>query len=195
MEKHLFLIGPSGCGKSTMIRRALGGALAYAGGFVTERVNAPDGKLIGYDMTSAAAAAGIEGFERERFLDCSGPSPVTDNEVFRGMGVRLLNEAQYYPYALMDEFGGFELIIPQFREELLEVLNNDSLPCIGVLKSLKDGEAMRQRLGLGTKYSMYLEKLTAALRAAPDTLLLETSGRYDKKAEETVARWVEEYAR
>ena len=36
MKRHLFLTGPAGFGKSARIRDALGPALAYAGGFVTE---------------------------------------------------------------------------------------------------------------------------------------------------------------
>lgn len=195
MKKHLFLTGPSGCGKSTMIKNALGDAVATVGGFVTERVCRGDGSLLGFDMLPAAALSGIEGFERRRFLDYSGSSPSTDNEVFRGFGVRLLEEAQYYPFALLDEFGGFELIIPQFREALLDVLNNEALPCIGVIKSRANAEQLRNRLGLGEKYSLYLERLTEALKNDPDTLVIETTGRDDKEALDAVRRWAEEYAR
>ena len=49
MEKHLFLTGISGCGKTTMIRRILGDKLAFAGGFVTERIRGTEGELLGYD--------------------------------------------------------------------------------------------------------------------------------------------------
>lgn len=193
MEKHLFLTGASGSGKTTLIRNALGARLAYAGGYVTERALDADGRLLGFDLLPAAAAAGIEGFDAARFLDYTHEPPTSDNEVFRGEGVRLLKEAEYYPFTVMDEFGGFELIIPQFREALLEVLNSE-LPCIGVLKGEQNGEELRRSLGLGEKYSNYRRTLRAALDADPDTLVVDVSGRGDENARRIVMQWASEYA-
>ena len=93
----------------------------------------------------------------------------------------------------MDEFGGFELIIPQFREALLEVLNSE-LPCIGVLKGEQNGEELRRSLGLGEKYSNYRRALRAALDADPDTLVVDVSGRGDENARRIVMQWASEYA-
>lgn len=193
MKKHLFLIGPSGCGKTTLIRNALGARLAAGGGFVTERALSPEGKILGYDLIPAAAAAGIEGYERARFLDYSVTPPKSDNEVFRTQGVQLLKEAEYYPYAILDEFGGYELIIPQFREALLEILNSE-LPCIGVLKGAANGEELRRSLGLGEKYSAYRQALETALKNDADTTLLEVHARGDAAAQKIVEQWVKEYA-
>ena len=125
MKKRLFLTGPSGVGKTTIIRQALGDSLAYAGGFVTERVLDEQGKLLGYDLLPAAAALSGQAYQRWRFLDYSGPKAEKDNEVFRNQGVRLLQEAEYYPFVLLDEIGGFEMLIPQFRNALAELLNSD----------------------------------------------------------------------
>ena len=50
MKKHLFLTGPSGVGKTTIIKEALGAQIAYAGGFLTERVTDDSGKLLGFDL-------------------------------------------------------------------------------------------------------------------------------------------------
>ena len=113
MKKRLFLTGPSGIGKSTIIRQALGPALAYAGGFVTERVSDGEGRLLGYELLPAAAALSGTAYQSWRFLDYSGSVPAKDNEVFRNQGVRLLQEAEYYPFVLLDEIGGFEMLIPQ----------------------------------------------------------------------------------
>ena len=44
MKKYLFLTGPSGVGKTTIIKEALGAQIAYAGGFLTERVTDESGK-------------------------------------------------------------------------------------------------------------------------------------------------------
>lgn len=194
MKKHLFLTGPSGCGKSHMIREALAENLACAGGFVTERITDDGGKLSGFDLMPAAAAAGIIGFSAARFLDYSVTPPAAHNEVFRIEGVRLLEEAQMYPYALLDEFGGFELIIPQFREALLELLNSD-LPCIGVLKGAPNAADLQKRLGLGARYSSYRNALQAALENDDDTVLLHIDGRDDRKALSIVRAWCDEYAR
>ena len=112
MKKHLFLTGPSGVGKTTIIKEALGAQIAYAGGFLTERVTDDSGKLLGFDLLPTA------GYERWQILDYSGEKPAKDNEVFRNQGVRLLNEAAYSPFAVLDEIGGFEMLIPQFRNAL-----------------------------------------------------------------------------
>ena len=192
MKKHLFLSGPIGCGKTTMINNALGEKLKLAGGFVTVRIREDDGSLIGYDMLPAAAMGGVEGFVGERFLDYSVKPPIHNNEVFRVTGVRLLREAEYYPFALLDEFGGFEIVIPEFREALLDFLSSD-VPCIGVLKCFDNAQMLKKRMSLGDKYVDTLTALTNALRADPDTLVLDTTGRYDAEAQRIVAQWVAEY--
>lgn len=192
MQKHLFLTGLSGCGKTTMINNALGEKLSQAGGFITVRRLTEDGNILGYDMLPAAAAAGIEGFVGERFLDYSVTPRAHNNEVFRTTGVRLLKEAEYYPFALVDEFGGFEIIIPEFREALLDFLSSNQ-PCIGVLKAMPNAETLKRRLSLGDKYVDILEALTKALKNDPDTLILETTGRYDENARRIVQQWVDEY--
>lgn len=192
MQKHLFLTGLSGCGKTTMINNALGDKLALAGGFITVRMRDDNGNLLGYDMFPSAAAGGVQGFAGERFLDYSVTPRAHNNEVFRTTGVRLLKEAHYYPFALIDEFGGFEIIIPEFREALLDLLSGDQ-PCIGVLKAMPNAETLKRRLSLGDKYVDLLAALTKALRNDPDTLVLDTTGRYDENAHRIVQEWVNEY--
>lgn len=193
MQRRLFLCGPSGCGKTTMIRSALGGALAGAGGFVTERIGAPDGALVGFDLFPSAAAAGVEGFTGARFLDYRCEPPAKDNEVFRVEAVRLLREAEYYPFAVLDEIGGFELVIPQFRAALADFLSS-SVPCIGVLKSLDGAAELQRRFGLGERYMALARQLRAALDADGDTLVLDVSARGDEKAGRAVREWAARYA-
>ncbi len=192
IKKHLFLTGPSGCGKTTMIKNALGDSLTFAGGFITQRMTDENGKLTGFEILPAAAAGGVQGFEGQRFLDYTVEPPKTDNEVFRNEGKRLLEEAQYYPFSLIDEFGGFEMVIPQFRNALQDFLNYDQ-PIIGVLKGFENAEELRNHLGLGEKYSMYVMALREALLADPDTIVLEVEGPDDMKAKRIVEAWADEY--
>ena len=118
MKRHLFLSGPAFSGKSRLIREQLGRNLQNAGGFCTKLCKAPDGSVLGCAMIPTAAAGGVEGLELELFLDMRSFPPSHDSEVFRSLGVRLLEEAAWYPFAILDEIGGIDLIIPQFRNAL-----------------------------------------------------------------------------
>ena len=193
MQKRLFLCGPSGCGKTSMIRAALGEKMAEAGGFVTERIRAAGGELLGYDLLPAAAAAGVEGFSPLRFLDYTAEPPTRDNEIFRVEAVRLLQEAEYYPFAVLDEIGGFELVIPQFRAQLSAFLSSP-VPCIGVLKASSGVEELRGRFGLGEKYTALAALLRETLERDGDTLVLDLCGRGDERALRAVNAWAAEYA-
>lgn len=192
MNRHLFLAGPTGSGKTTLLRGALGDSLREAGGFVTEAVHGPYGDFNGLALLPAAAAGGVSGFEAEQFLDCRRFPPRTDNEVFRSTGVRLLQEALWYPFALLDEIGGFELIIPQFRTTLYELLRSD-LPIIGALKTPEDADAMRQALGLGDKFSRFEDELWQFLRHDKDTQILYVRSLSDEAAAEALAQWKREH--
>ncbi len=192
MQRRLFITGSSGVGKSTLLRQLLGDKLALAGGFVTERKIDETGSLLGFDILPAAAAAGVEGLEGQRFLDYSANPPRADNEVFRSFGVQLLSEAQYYPFAILDEFGGYELLIPQFRNALGQLLNSN-VPCIGALKGAASARELRRRFRLGDKFTAYTKQLHSALQADPDTLIIELRRQGDKKAAEAVKQWINEY--
>lgn len=192
MKKHLFLYGPSCCGKTRLIQEELGASLAMAGGYVTRAALDSSGKLLGYDLLPAAAAAGVEGYEALRFLDHSSVPPKRDNEVFRGPAVQLLKEAEYYSFSVIDEFGGFEMVIPQYREQLAEFLSSEQ-PCIGVLKSPESAEALRRCFGLGEKYTMLTSRLRQVLEEDADTVLLRTKGCEDETTRRIVRQWVKEY--
>lgn len=193
MEKHLIFTGADGSDCSAIIKTALGDKLACAGGYVTEAAYAPDGRVSGYALLPAAGAAGVAGYEAKEFLRCGEPRWTHDSEVFRSEGARLLQEAQYYPFAVADAFGGFDLIIPQFREALLDALNADT-PLIGVLVGEDAGEELRRRLGLGEKYTAYRRALRAALENDAQTRLAEVRAAGDPAAARLAAQWAAEYA-
>lgn len=194
MQKHLFLTGPSGCGKSEAIRHTLGAALLSAGGFVTEHERGKDGQLQRSLLLPTAAAGGAEGFEALPYLDLTQLPLRHDNEVFRTEGVRLLQEAAWYPFSVLDAIGGFELLIPQFRTALSELLNSEQ-PLAGVLLAKQDSLALCHRLGLGERVKMNIVQLWKALQADPDTQIVELAGLHRRRALRTLEQWAEEYAR
>ena len=134
MEKRILLTGADPETRSRLIREALGEKLAWAGGFVIAAETNDRGYAEGYALRPAAAAAGVEGLPSRRFLDCRSWPPERDNEVFRAYGAELLREAALYPFAVLGEIGGFETLIPQYREAL-EALLRSGLPIVGALKS------------------------------------------------------------
>ena len=193
MRRHLFLSGPAFSGKSRLIREQLGRNLQNAGGFCTELCKAPDGSVLGCAMIPTAAAGGVEGLEQEFFLDMRSFPPSHDSEVFRSLGVRLLEEAAWYPFAILDEIGGIDLIIPQFRNALDSLLNSE-LPILGVIKSREDSEQMRRLLGPGSRFTAFSDRLFERLAGDPDTELHIIAEDAEKEAADAVAAWSAEYA-
>ena len=193
MQKHLFLTGPAGCGKSEAIRSALGRKLLNAGGFVTETARDAGGGLLRCSLLPSAAAGGAEGFTPRCYLDLEQGLSFHDNEVFRGDGVKLLEEAAWYPFAVLDALGGFELLIPQFRNALAELLSSP-LPLVGVLMAKKEAEALCRRLGLGERVQANIARLWEALKQNSDTLIVDASGLSHRRALRCLEQWVGEYA-
>lgn len=192
MEKRLFLTGPFGCGKTRLLTQGLGASLASAGGYVMRAEYGARGELAGFTLSPAAAAAGVAGFEAERFLDCTRFPPVSDNEVLRGTGSRLLGEALWYPFALLDELGGYELLIPEFRAALYALLRS-GLPLIGALKTHDEADALRRALGLGDKWRRYREELDRLLALDLDCRVVDLAAE-PAEAEAAVREWARDRA-
>lgn len=192
MEKRIFLTGPQGSGKSRLIREALGAKLAWAGGFVIGAEAGDSGYAEGYALRPAAAAGGVEGLPSRRFLECRAWPPVRDNEVFRVFGAELLREAALYPFAVLDEIGGFETLIPQFREAL-EALLQSGLPLIGALKTPEEAEQWRQLYGLGERFTEHTERLRNNLYRDPDTRILDLREIAEPEALAILRAWTETY--
>ena len=193
MRKNLLLCGPIGCGKSTLIRMALGADAARAGGYVTLRIH-QEQKLLGFDLAPAAALADPQALEQaQRFLDFTG-NQKQDSSVFSGHGVRLLQEALESPFAVADEFGGVELLIPELRSALTQLLYSP-VPCIGVLKDLDASRSLARRMRLGPEYRDEYDALFQKLKRDPNTMILRTTGRYDSFAQRQIDLWAGEFVR
>ena len=193
MEKKLFLIGPTGCGKSRLIRETLGENLASAGGFVTLRQTDEEGRFVGFSLLPAAAAGGVEGFDAQLYLDCRAFPPIRDHEVFRESGVQLLEEAAWYPFALLDEVGGYELVIPQFAIAL-DTLLASGLPCLGALRNSEDAELLRSLLGLSDRYPAKRNALEERLRRDKDCRVIELRDDNADEVKAMLQAWTKEYS-
>ena len=191
MKKRLILCGEIGCGKSTLIRNALGPDAARAGGYVTLRCMNSE-KLMGFKLAPARALAdpSICG---QQFLDFTTGS-IRNDQVFAEYGASLLEKYENYPFVVADEFGGLELLVPEFREGLYRLLQSE-VPCVGVLKTYRASRALAQRMGLDTDYEKQYKMLREMLESNSQTLLLNTAGRYDTEAEKALFRWADIYAR
>lgn len=192
VENRIFLTGADPETRSRLIREALGEKLAWAGGYVMAAETGEKGYAEGYALRPAAAAAGVEGLPSRRFLDfCSWP-PERDNEVFRAYGTELLQEAALYPFAVLDEIGGFETLIPQFREAL-ETLLRSGLPIVGALKTAEEAEGWRQLFGLGERMTQQTDRLRESLASDPDTRILDLREASEAEALSLLRAWAEEF--
>ena len=192
MEKRIFLTGADPKTRSRLIREALGEKLAWAGGFVIAAEANVRGYADGYALRPAAAAAGVEGLPSRRFLDCRSWPPERDNEVFRSFGTELLREAALYPFTVLAEIGGFETLIPQFREAL-EALLQSGLPIIGALKTAEEAEGWRQLFGLGERMTQQTDRLRAGLASDPDTRILDLNEVSEAEAHALLRAWAAAY--
>lgn len=195
MKRRLLLEGPVGCGKSTLIRQTPGVASRSAGGFLTERVRDGAGGLAGFVLLPACALSCPDRpCAGRRFLSFENGRTVRDDGTFRTEGVRLLGAAARRPYAVLDEFGGFELLVPEFYAALEEFLSGP-VPCVGVWKAPPAAGALSRSLGLQADYSTARARLRRRLEADGDTRILPTAGRGDGAARAALCAWAAQYAR
>lgn len=186
MTRRLFLTGPSGCGKSTLLHHALGQQLALAGGFLTERQLDAEGRY-GYFYLRRTDNTGVPAI----FLDLRQQPPLKNDRVFTKLAVQILQERP--AFAVLDEIGGMELLLPEFQAALDGFLTSGT-PCIGVLKGAQNSAALAKTARLPEAYQNAAASLRARLAADPDTTLIELTGWDDPAAQATAAAWVEEYA-
>ncbi len=189
--RRIFLTGPIGCGKSTLIKNTLGKSLGFAGGFVTERVFEA-GRLQGFDIVSPGAHENLQERSHVRFLTFCGNEIKRNDEAFSVFAAKLLDEASEKSFTIIDEIGGFELLIPEFMRAFEKFIASKT-PCIGVVKSLPASEKLSKTAELSTEYLKAAKDFHLCLASEPDTEILETFGRGDENALRKLKRWKEKY--
>ena len=142
---HLFLEGPVQTGKSTLIRECIAPYIDQIGGFSSQRLW-QDEKPCGYRLAQASELS-LDAVYHPGLSDVftyhNGDAFKKDPSVFIKRGVEFLEQAGDKPLILLDEIGGSELLVPEFRNKLYEVLSGATC-CIGVLK-LADKAAFMSR--------------------------------------------------
>ncbi len=188
-EPKLFLTGKQA---GAYLQETLGEHLAEAGGIFTAIEYLDPLTPMHYELFPAAAAADRTGYTGELFMDFSHGKAEHNTEVFRTTGVRLLQEAAYYRFSVFAILGGFEFIVPQFREAFLTYLMEPQ-PCLGQLYTLEEAEILRRRLGLSLTYTTQVAKLHGMLKDLPRVQVLNTDKLSDKKVRKILSLWKQKY--
>jgi nucleoside-triphosphatase len=149
MGRFLFLKGDSGEGKTTLLFECLKPWHPMVGGFYSQRLLNEDGMTMGFRMVPAEeewipAAAYKKGMTNV-FIERNEHGFQKNLQFFKTGGIEILRSYTNKEFCLLDEIGGIELFVPEFMEEILDCIDSQ-VPCIGVLKSHKNLEAMRTRV-------------------------------------------------
>lgn len=187
MKKHLILTGRLYGDYTELIIKVLAEKMAYAGGFIT-RNGSERGS---YNIAPCACAAGIEMPGEECFLRFSGEA-VRNNDAFRNYGAQLVEQAKYYPFAVLDVLGGFELIIPQFKSALDALLSED-MPVIAYLICLEDVKNIQRLFGLSDKFYSAAEAFHQSLFLDGNTEIINTQNLPEDEITGAVLQWKKEY--
>lgn len=218
--KRIFLTGPIGCGKSTLIRNILGDDISAAGGFYTERILEGE-ELVGFDLVSPGVSASLKesvsmgdsisqklvqldpadpglyeknGHLRFRFLTFKEGKVKRNDEAFSIFASALLRNTGTKPFAIIDEIGGFEILIPEFMEAF-ELFFESQVPCIGVLKSLPSAKKLSKTADLDSEYLKAVKHLRLRLASDPETEIVELNSCEDKHALNKLRNWKDQFLR
>jgi hypothetical protein len=104
---------------------------------------------------------------------------------------KILNDVSQM-FSLEDEFGGFDVLIPQFRNAIADVFSCDK-PVIAVMKSDKNVKEVKKNFHLGPRFVQTVDIVKNVLANDPDTLIVEMKKPGDKKVRALIEQWAEEY--
>ncbi|MDR0923111.1 MAG: nucleoside-triphosphatase [Hungatella sp.] len=194
MGKFLFLKGDSGEGKTTLLFECLKPWHRMIGGFYTQRLLSEDGMTMGFRMVPAEeewipAAAYKKGMTNV-FIERTENGFQKNLNSFEIHGIEILRSSVQNRLCLLDEIGGVELFAPEFMEEVLRCIDSQ-VPCIGVLKSQKNLEAMRTRVPTEPDPDKLLRDLEEKLEKRSDGRILT----FDREKKEHIRAEIMEFLR
>ncbi|WP_312443639.1 nucleoside-triphosphatase [Lacrimispora sp.] len=194
MGKFLFLKGDSGEGKTTLLFECLKPWHRMVGGFYSQRLLNEDGLTMGFRMVPAAeewipAAAYKKGMTNV-FIQRNENGFQKNLQFFKTDGIEILRSSAHNKLLLLDEIGGIELFVPDFMKEVLCCIDSQ-VPCIGVLKSQKNLEAMRTRVPTEPDPDKLLRDLEEKLVKRSDGRILT----FDREKKEHIRAEIMEFLR
>lgn len=184
----LFLEGTSRTGKSTLLRECLLPYKEQLGGFSSQRLWEKDFCRC-YRMTPASD------FQLDQEYHPDFPHIFRYHrhqypEVFKTYGVQLLEDASHYPLILLDEIGGAELLVPEFRQTLYKILSGN-VPCIGVLKEASKAQFMKSTVDYGKDVIFYNEELRDFLQQLPNCRFLHFERNHRDSLKKEINQFLE----
>jgi nucleoside-triphosphatase len=151
MKKHLFLEGSVQEGKSTLIRSLIKDYLPDIGGFSCQRLLDDTGRTLGFRAVPAFEALELTAeyisVMPGLFLHFEDGKATASTEIFTDMVIGFLEHSKEKKLILLDEVGGIELMIPEFRRTLYEILDG-TVPCLGVIKLESGIHTISRRLDM-----------------------------------------------
>ncbi|MDD3167846.1 MAG: nucleoside-triphosphatase [Eubacteriales bacterium] len=189
MNRHLFLEGPVGEGKSTLIRMLIKDHLPFIGGFSSQRLLNESGVTAGFRLVPAAEAMSLtaeysSGLS-DTFLSFDGEKTAFKPEVFSDTAIEYLRAREGKKLILMDETGGIELSVPDFRQALYEVLSC-GIPCLGVLKPESGIRTICSQITVNHDCINHHLKLRADLIDRMEATIIEFERSHSEEAEKAI---------
>ena len=182
---NLFFIGYDA---GDLIKNTLREELSVCGGIIIEKEFENELPMSAI-LRQPAAFAGYPGLDEWKLYKFSGRDLYKDNEALRSHGKQLLDEALYYEKAVLCGIGGYDLLIPQFRESLLTLLNSD-VPCIGTIADSDEILALQSIFGLGEKLPEFNSSFINALKSDNESTVIDFSSVPLPEAQNCIKHWL-----
>ena len=133
MKTNVLLTGSPGIGKTTIIRRAVASLDVQLGGFYTDEIRGPKGRL-GFSLNSLDGRSGILAH-----VDCKSPYRVSKYGVnvadMLAIGIPALKEALASSQLIVaDEIGRMETFCPEFCDAIVRCLDSPK-PVLGTVQA------------------------------------------------------------
>ncbi len=204
--KHLLLQGPRGCRKSSTILEELCVIAEEIGGFGTSRLLAEDGSILGFRQRPAKEML-RELAKKQGNFDCVNehyrpglPGTFMTHQPKRGTvhlpvlmeeTLPLLRPEQGVKALFLDEIGGVELTIPEWRDQLKACFTGD-IPCIGVWKCRANTSHGRKKTEVLSETAVQYEAFYDFLTQEEQVEIYTVDPERVEEARNKVRNWMKE---